>query len=333
MQLAVRNFIMLIITNGDSAVGAIQAAGIVAEMLPWRDVLHDGPVPANMNLETLSEVRARYIAGCGWGEVDAVWQGFRTRDARLATFEDHEEVVLWFEHDLYDQLQLLQLLHWFSSQSLGRTQLSLICHARFIAVCTSEALKKHFDERTLVTQSQLELGVQGWKSFCGADPGGLVALCEADTSALPYLKPALIRLLEEYPDRQNGLSRSEQQILSLVDSGITQPGALFRAAQDLEEAAYLGDASFWLYIQGLMQGDQPLLVCRTGLPFRLPAPPFPDQAFNRQTLRLTEAGRRVMDGKVDWMHIHPVDKWLGGVHLNGRTPWRWDRTTRRLVGL
>jgi hypothetical protein len=35
---------------------------------------------------------------------------FERRDEAITRFRDHEEVVLWFEHDLFDQLQLIQIL-------------------------------------------------------------------------------------------------------------------------------------------------------------------------------------------------------------------------------
>ncbi|MEJ2177800.1 MAG: hypothetical protein P8Y12_07580, partial [Gammaproteobacteria bacterium] len=60
---------ILHITNGDSTVCLLRAAGIEGEYLPWRDVLHDGPVPGGITLEQLSKVRAKFIAGSGWGEL------------------------------------------------------------------------------------------------------------------------------------------------------------------------------------------------------------------------------------------------------------------------
>ena len=44
----------------------------------------------------------------------------------LEDFRKFEEVVLWFEHDLYDQLQLIQLLDWFSHQEMGKIRLSIV---------------------------------------------------------------------------------------------------------------------------------------------------------------------------------------------------------------
>ena len=57
---------MLFITIGDSAAGRIERAGFTTEIVPWRDVLHEGPLPAGLSLEGLGEVRARFIADQGW---------------------------------------------------------------------------------------------------------------------------------------------------------------------------------------------------------------------------------------------------------------------------
>ena len=51
------------------------------------------------------------------------------RDRGLVESLNHDEVVLWFEHDLSDQLQLIQILDWFAHQGRRRTKLTLICGA------------------------------------------------------------------------------------------------------------------------------------------------------------------------------------------------------------
>jgi hypothetical protein len=104
---------VLFITNGDSAAGRIEASGLAGEILPWRDVLHEGPVPCGLSPEELSDVRARFLAERGWTSLAEARRDFARRDATLAGYGDHEEVVLFFEHDLYDQLQLIQVLDWF----------------------------------------------------------------------------------------------------------------------------------------------------------------------------------------------------------------------------
>src|SRR6185295_20229923 len=129
---AVGEGLVLHITNGDVAGGLLQhaiAGRLIANgpVVPWLDVLHEGPVCAGRGLDELSRERAAFIAACGWGPLSEVASSFERRDALLRTAPTHDEVVLWFEHDLYDQLQLIQLLDWFAAHP--QPGLSLICEA------------------------------------------------------------------------------------------------------------------------------------------------------------------------------------------------------------
>ena len=102
------------ITNGDSAAGTMSEAGVEGKIIAWRDVLHEGPVDASLSLEELSKQRARFIAGNNWDDFSHVSGDFTERDRVIRHLDYFDEVVLWFEDDLYDQLQLIQLLDFFS---------------------------------------------------------------------------------------------------------------------------------------------------------------------------------------------------------------------------
>ena len=75
----------LIITNGDSAVVVLKQSGIAGEMLPWRDVLHDGPVPGDMGLSDLSVKRARFLVDRGWANPETAGNSFTERNAILSS--------------------------------------------------------------------------------------------------------------------------------------------------------------------------------------------------------------------------------------------------------
>lgn len=320
------------ITNGDSAANAIRKAGLPGAILPWRDVLHDGPVPGGLDLRQLSKVRARFIADSGWGEMSDIERDFRDRDDALERFVDHEEVALWFEHDLYDQLQLIQLLNWFYHKTPGAPRLTLICDAEYIAELPQAQLHASFARRADVSDAQLELGSRAWSAFTSDDPEGLAELASSDTAALPFLRAALARLLQEYPGVSDGLARSERQILAVIDSGSNDPVGIFRAVQALEEPKYLGDLSVWSYIER-MSGAAALVETAGGGPFRAPSASVPLERFRAQRLTLTDTGRRVLEKSLDWTEVRPLDRWLGGVHLGPGCPWRWDHEGERLVKL
>ena len=330
---------MLHITNGDIAAELIRASGVGGEVLPWRDVLHEGPVPAGRALPDLSPLRARFIADWGLAEYTEVMEDFALRDAALERAEEHGEVVLWFEHDLYDQLQLLQLLDWFAEHPPRACRLSLVCIDRHPAVerflglgeLEPEHFPPLFEARARVEQAQLDLGRAGWAAFRDPDPRRVEELVAGDTDALPFLAAALRRHLEELPSTRTGLSRTERQALAVVASGVREPAKIFRATQDLEEAPYLGDAVFLGTLAGLTQGPEPLLRrADHAAPLYRPD----DRALPDAVLLLTEQGKAVRDGRADWVRLRGgIDRWLGGVHLTGTEPaFRWDEEEGRVVG-
>src|SRR3954464_11730292 len=97
------------ITNGDAVVPELAAAAGVppGDVLVWREILHDGPVPAGLRAGELARVGADHLAGRGCSHAP---QGDpRERAARLAAFPPDDEVILWFETDLFDRLLLAQV--------------------------------------------------------------------------------------------------------------------------------------------------------------------------------------------------------------------------------
>jgi hypothetical protein len=82
----------------------------------------------------------------------------------------------------------------------------------------------------------------------------------------------------------------------------------------------MGDLQFAAYLRDLAEGPEPLVVIEDAgdLPHR--------------RVTITADGRKVLAGQVDWLDRRPLDRWLGGVHLQGaRPPWRWDRARQTLV--
>jgi hypothetical protein len=59
------------ITNGDAVVPELAAAAGVApdDVLVWREILHDGPVPAGLGPDELARLRARHITSRPWPHV------------------------------------------------------------------------------------------------------------------------------------------------------------------------------------------------------------------------------------------------------------------------
>jgi hypothetical protein len=312
------------ITNGDSAVATLSEAGIPGKIIAWRDVLHEGKVDSSLSLEALSKQRARFIAERGWADFSHVSGDFAERDRIIQHLDYFDEITLWFEDDLYDQLQLIQLLDFFSHGVARAKKLSLIVVDGYIPPLTVPQLKELDAARAQVTDAQFDLARKAWKAFGSNDPRAVAALLEDDTSALSYLAPALRRHLEEFPSTQNGLSRSEREALSAIADGFTTPVGAFLEVAKKQESIFLGDIVFFSYLERLSGAETALVTWEDGTPVVAPTAGNARDFVKRQ-LTLTPLGQEVLAGARDWQTINTRPRWLGGVEIRtGGGCWRWD---------
>ena len=319
---------MLHIANGHSLTALIERAGLDGTTAIWADALHDGPVP-DVGPETLRAIRAAYLADASGSSSDRDvlleledWQ--RTVDA-----VDHDETVLWYEHDLFDQLNLIQLLDALRVRRPPHVMLvsinSFPGHPRFRGMGELEPadIASLFPRRQPVSEAQYGVATRAWAAFRSDDPRAIEALLAGDTRALPFLAKALRRYLEEFPSTENGLSRTEQEAISLIAAGTQTTWDVFSQMHTHEDAFFIGDLSFWTVLRHLAT-LQPALIeldVKNG-----------DQTIPSGTIRLTRAGEQVLAGQADRVRLCGIDRWLGGVHVEGPAPvWRWDRAAGRLA--
>jgi hypothetical protein len=284
-------------------------------VLPWRDVLHEGPVPAPATLDSLRAVRARFLAHGAANAVD-IARDLEDRDRALGSSATQNEVVLWFEHDLYDQLQLAQILDWFAASAKRPRRLALVQASEYLGCLSPQRFVSMFEKRREVTAAELEAAQRVWRAFSSPDPRSIEDVLPS-LDALPFMAAALVRHLEEFPSTDNGLSRTERQALEALAGGPLPLAKLFRAAHlEREEPIFLGDTVFYDLVGALAHSDASLV------------------RIDGEQAHITDRGRDVIEGRADRVALLGIDRWLGGVHLKGRkVPWRWDEATQRLVGV
>ncbi|MCY4205283.1 MAG: DUF1835 domain-containing protein [Bacteroidetes bacterium] len=324
---------MLHITNGDSAADLIRSANIGGDVLPWRDVLHIGPVPGRITANMLNEKRAKYLASLGWGKESELLQSFLLRDSKLKSNLGESSIFLWFEHDLYDQLQLIQILDRLVESDSEIREVFLICIDHYPGVdpfhglgnLNQEQLTHLFSGHKPVTSDQLSSAVHAWECFTSSDPIQHQKLAATANSDLPFFQMAYRRFLEEWPSAHNGLSRTEAHALSLITEGMGDPVELFHAHQANEEAPFMGDWTFWETLRSLARGTAPLIIVEGE---------HGHENFQNVRLHITPKGMAVLQGTEDAIRLRGINRWYGGYHAvhSDCTP-RWDTTRGNLTAL
>jgi hypothetical protein len=312
----------LILTNGDVAADLLAEAGKPGLIVPWRDMLHEGPVAAD--LDACTPLRIAYLAGRYRIDAAELAASFLDRDATLKDHGRFDRIELWFEHDLYDQLQLLQILAALGA--LGRSKgVTLVQADAFLGTETAGTILRFAERGRAVDAADLELARHAWQAIVAPTPEPAFALLAEETSRLPFLLPALRRFFEEMPEPGSGLGRTERAAILGIADGTRDAGQLFRDVLAGEEAAFMGDLSFFGLLDDLAFCEVPLI---TGIP--RPADDAGDR-FDEAELALTMAGEDVVAGEDDHVALSGIDRWWGGTHLHGRDPWRFDPARRRLL--
>lgn len=322
---------MFHIRCGDDILGKLQSAGLPGAFTRWADPLCQGPTPAGVRGEAWRAIRAKFIVDHYEVPPSEAETFLKDQDDALERFRDHEEVVLWFEHDLFDQIILIYLLDWFRRQPRGRTKVSLICIDQFPGVerftglgnLDAEDVISLFPAREAVSPEQFETARRAWAAYTAPDPTGVVTLMEEDTSALPFLRNALRRHLQQFPSEENGLNLTERLALQAIERGARDPEEVFGQVQAREDHPWCGDTMFWWYLRELGTGDAPLVHLANLEPR--------DGRLPNAVLSTTFDGSDVLNGARDWLDLRPMDRWLGGVHVKGRQIWRWDERRSVLV--
>lgn len=302
-------------------------AGFRGDFLEFADPYCQGPVPPDTDMQAFLATRAGFIAAAYGIALNDAQARLQQEYSRLVQTYRYDRVVLWFEHDPYDQLILARVLSQFYRTAQRPRQLELICVGQFPGIprfvglgqLSPEALRSLWATRQTVTAQHLELGDRVWRALTSPSPDALYRIAIASTPPMPLMAQALMRHLQELPGSQDGLSLTLRLTLALLAEYDSQPAAqLFRRLnQEREPLPYLGDTMYWQVLAELAEGDRPSISV---------SPDSQTLPWPERVLRLTADGRSQMQGNLHWLALHPGDRWIGGVHISSSGPvWMWDQ--------
>jgi hypothetical protein len=306
----------ILVTNGDHAATALSAHFANAEILIWRDVLIEGPVPGDITDDELANIRAQHIEQAfGLNDVRA---DFTRRDERFNAISNDDEVELWFESDLHDQLQIIQFLSRVEERRLT-VQITL--------TLAPPPLPNHIDAMAKklppLDPDHIREASMLWRAFRSANPEALLAAAQSE-GALPEVRASFARLLEEYPSPFDGLGRIERNALLAIRDGAITPGLAFRHYQQTETLPFLGDLGFYSRLDVLQNCAKPLLHGLAGGGIARAANSNMSVEYTHTPLELTDTGLAVLERRADFIALNGIDRWLGGVHLERGNAWRYD---------
>ena len=254
------------VANGHCTTRLIEQAHLPGRTSIWADPLHEGPIAAVADDELVRMRTAAMAPDLGVPAED-IEADFKSWRAAVDNDAAYDELVLWYEHDLFDQLNLIQLLTRIGRDRPVRKPVSLVSidaypgHPNFkgLGELSPQDIAALFKQRRRVTPEQFAVAARAWDAFRSQDRRRLDSLLLEDLSALPFLSRALRRYLDEGPDTPGGLTRSERRLLDELARGPVDIHTAWKRMHEGEDAFYITDSSFWALLKGLA-GRTPALI-------------------------------------------------------------------------
>jgi len=284
------------------------------KVIVWREMYDFGPFNLMWSNEELYQHRASFFEKKMKIPYSFFVMNCRDQYNQLKELSPKEEVVLWFEHDRYDQIMMIYLINELTL--LGFQDISLVSIDQYPGIepfhglgqLTTKQLMDLLPHKQAVTTKQIEEAIRVWEAYQSNNPEELEKWIQHQKHELPFLKQAMLAHLSYLPSSENGLNEVEHIALSIMSEGKVQFSHLFNKVSRSRLNDGLSDFYFAALLNELIVGNYPLITADSNLPnYEIP--------ISTAMLEITQNGLDVLKGKTSRFDCIGMDWWIGGVHI------------------
>jgi hypothetical protein len=289
---------LLHITNGDSLTDRLKSLELKGDIITWREMLCEGKTLTNVGSESFWKTRFEFLNKNY--KVSKTWFVEKTlKEYRsLCNHKQQDQIVLWFEYDLFCQINMLAVISWLKTHR-KYAHISLVCSGNEdetdkmygLGDVSDEKLLELYENRTELSMNDIEYADYVWQLYCSDNPIRLENLTDFKNYQFDYLSDAIKAHLKRFPTIKNGLNDIENHVLQLsFDKKPKSKRELLRTVLSDQGVYGFGDSQYERIITTL----KPLY-----------------SSFN--PVRLTKKGKEILEGKTSYYSaIQDNDAYLGG---------------------
>lgn len=211
------------ITNGDAFTRKLKQLKLKGDIITWREMLCEGKTETNVGSEQFWKTRFEYLhknykVSKSWF-IEKTLKEYRS----LCNHKQQDEIVLWFEYDLFCQINMLAVISWLKTHR-RHARITLVCSGKEegsdqllgLGELTDKQIRNLFDNRLELNQDDIEFADYVWQLYCSDNPIRLENLTDFDSYQFKYLGPSIQAHLKRFPTIKNGLNELENRILALA---------------------------------------------------------------------------------------------------------------------
>ncbi len=286
------------ITNGDSFTQRLKKLNLKGDIITWREMLCEGKTETDVGSESFWKTRfdflhKHYNVSKSWF-VEKTLKEYRS----LCNHKQQDQIILWFEYDLFCQINMLAVISWLKSHR-RYADISLVCSGNEddtnklygLNELSDEQLLNLYENRIHLSQNDIEYADYVWQLYCSDNPIRLENLMDFENYQYEYLSDAIKTHLKRFPTIKNGLNEIENKVLEIsVAEKPASKKALLGSVLSNQGYYGFGDSQFQRVIGNL----RPLF-----------------SSFN--PVRLTKKGKEILDGQTSYYaELRDESAYLGG---------------------
>ncbi len=289
---------LLHITNGDSFTKRLNDLNLQGDVITWREMLCEGETLTNVGSESFWKTRYEFLhknykISKSWF-IEKTLKEYRS----LCNHKQQDQIVLWFEYDLFCQINMLAVISWLLANR-KYAEISLVCSGKedesdklySLNELTDEQLLSLYRNKKVLSQDDIEYADYVWQLYCSNNPIRLENLSDYEDFQFDYLGDAIKSHLKRFPSIANGLNEMENNILKLglVKKPRSKTDFLGTILQNQGNLGF-GDSQYERALGRL----KPLFT-------------------NFNPVRLSKKGKEILEGKTNYYsYIRDNDVYLGG---------------------
>ncbi len=205
------------VLNGDALKSQIPRNSVEGELIVMRECLVDG----NVSGETLEDLISTRIKSMhemfGASELDYLQKA--APELHKINQINEGEVNLWFEDDLFCQVNLWFVCHLLSGKSISAYLVRPNGSLRFgFGGVSPDDLPKLLDDRILLSDIQVTQFAQLWKAYQREDLDELLGFSQKLTDEFPFLADAIQAQLNRRPTGDGLPERTLREIMTELNT-------------------------------------------------------------------------------------------------------------------
>ena len=249
------------IVNGDVVVPILTGSGIEGDIIVWREMLCDGPISGEVGGDEFWKKRLNYFEK----EFDvSKLEYFDNTIKELLKLEDlsnYNELVMWFEFDLFCQVNLMALSTFLYKNFRKTITYNLVCSGKVkgndklhsLTDFSPEDFKELYNTKLKVNKTDLEYAKKCWEAYSKNNIEKITAFDFSENNKFSYFEPAIKQHLKRFQTK-NGLNEIQNKILELIDSSALTANDIVRDLliwQHKETIYGFGDMQYFSYLKKL----------------------------------------------------------------------------------